>query len=224
MIYVVYYIKFWFIKWDTHSIKRQLFVGLIICFMKHLADDIRMVRWFEFEHCSNSTCTLSRWSQLTCLKDRCKSTDGACQCPPTFTLHTFPTEKRYLAERFKWAKAVYRKWTNGNKNWLPSADDTICSIHFVDDKPTATHPYPTQTLGVNVAPQFPLKRLKLIQEPTQHNIDPSKLVEDVCPMPGNDQQPQPNQHIYVLICNCSPICQCVGCSSQQAKLKHLHNE
>jgi len=43
-------------------------------------------------------------------------------------------------------------------------------------------------------------------------------------MPENDQQPQHNDHSYVFTCNCSPACQCVGCSSQQAKLKNLQNE
>ena len=58
----------------------------------------------------------------------------------------------------------------------------------------------------------------------QHKIDALKHVEDVCPMPGNNQQLQNNDHSYVFICNCSPACQCVGCSSQQAKLKNLQNE
>jgi hypothetical protein len=83
---------------------------------------------------------------------------------------------------------VYRKGTNG-KNWLPSADDRTGSIHFLDGKPTAAHPYPTQNLGVNIAPQFSRKPQKLRQEPAQLNINPSKLVQDVCPMPGNHKQP-----------------------------------
>jgi len=182
----------------------------------------RMVGICAFIHCSNSTYSLSRWSRLTCLKDRCKRTDDTCQCPLPFTL-LFPTERRDLAARLNWAKAVYRKRTNG-KTWLPSADDRICSIHFIHGKPTAAQPNPTQNLGVNVASQFSQKPLKLRQEPAQHNIDPSKLVEDVYPMPGNDQQLQHNDHSYVYTCNCSPACQCVCCNSQPAKLKNLQNE
>ena len=49
-------------------------------------------------------------------------------------------------------------------------------------------------------------------------------MEDVCPMTGNDLQPQHNDHSYVFTCNCSPAFQCVGCSSQQANLKNLQNE
>ena len=67
--------------------------------------------------------------------------------PPPFTL-----QKRDLAARVKWAKAAYRKRTNG-KYWLPSAGDRICSIHFIDGKPTAAHP------------QFSRKPSKLRQEP-----------------------------------------------------------
>ena len=60
-----------------------------------------------------------------------------------------------------------------------------------------------------VAPQFSRKPLKLRPEPAQHNIDPLKLAENVCPVPGNDQQPQYNTHSSVFTCNCSPACQCV---------------
>jgi len=66
----------------------------------------RMVGICAFKHCSNTTYTLSRWSWLTSLKNRCKRTDDACQCPPPFTLHTVLTEKRDLAARLKWTKAV----------------------------------------------------------------------------------------------------------------------
>jgi len=58
-----------------------------------------------------------------------------------------------------------------------------------------------------VAPQFSRKPPKLRQKLVQHNIDPSKLLEDVCPKPGNDQQTQHNDHNYVFIFNCSPACQ-----------------
>ena len=87
-----------------------------------------------------------------------------------------------LSERNKW------------KNWLPSADDRIDSIHFIIGKQTAAHPYPTQTISVNVGPQFSRKPPKLRQEPEQLNINPSKFVEEVCPITGNDQQPQHKDH------------------------------
>jgi len=112
--------------------------------------------------------------------------------------------------------------------WLEFAqmsDDRMCSIHFIDGKPTAAQLYPTQNPVVNVAPQFSRKPPKSRREPAQHNIDPSKLVEDVCPMHGNNQQSQRNDHSYVFTCNCSPVCVSVlGCRSQRAKLKNLQNE
>ena len=180
-----------------------------------------MIRICAFKHCSNSTYTLSRWSRLTVLKYRRRRTDDACQCPPSFTIDTFSTEKRELAVRFKGTKSVYRKRTNGI-NWLPSADERICYIYFINGKLTASHRYLTQSLGVNVAPQFYRKSPKLSSEPAQHNIDRLKLVEDVGPMPGNDEQPQHNERSYVFTCNCSPACQCVGCSSRQARLKKTY--
>ena len=44
------------------------------------------------------------------------------------------------------------------------------------------------------------------------------LMVDIC-----NHQPQHNGHSYVFTCNCSPACQCVGCSSQQANLRSLHS-
>jgi len=174
-----------------------------------------------FQYCSNSTYTLSRWSRLTCLKHRCKRIDDACQCPPTFTVHAFPTENRDLAAWLKWVKAVYWKRTNG-KNWLPSTDDRICSIHFIDEKPTAAHLYPTQNLGVNVSPTFSRKAPKLRQESAQHNIYPSKPVGDVCPMTGNDQQPQHNDATTVMsTCNCSPARHCVCWKTYRMNMMNL---
>jgi len=86
------------------------------------------------------------------------------------------------------------------------------------------HFYLNIIISSEVVPRFSRKPPKLRQEPTQHNIDPSKLVEGVCPIPGNGHQPQHNDHICVFTCNYSPTCQCVCCSSQQAKLKNLKNE
>ena len=168
-----------------------------------------MAKICVFEHCFNSTYTLSRWSRLTCLKHLCKRTDGASQCPSQFTLHTFPIEKRDMAARLKWAKAIYRKRTYGKKtSSIPRWQN------FIDGKPTAAYPYPTQNLGLNVAPQFSRKPPKLRQEPVQQNIHASKRMEDVSPMPTNNQQPQHNDHSYVLVSNLSPACQCVGYNSQ----------
>ena len=83
------------------------------------------------------------------------------------------------------------------------------------------HPNPTQNLVVNVAPEFSQKPTKLRQE---HNIDPSKLVENEFQISGNDQQPQHNEHSYVFTCICSlcmSMCGLQFSTSKAEKLKEL---
>jgi len=134
------------------------------------------------------------------------------------SIHTpyIPTWKGDLRAQLKWAKAVYQKRTNGKK---------LATIRWwqnlIDGKPTAAHPYPTQNLGVNVAPQLFRKPPKVIQEPAQHNIDPSKLVGDVCPITGNDQQPKHNDHSYVFTCNFSPSLSMCGLQFSTSRVEKL---
>ena len=37
--------------------------------------------------------------------------------------------------------------SDGNKLWIPVKCSRVCSVHFVDGKPTEAHPYPTEKLG-----------------------------------------------------------------------------
>jgi len=78
--------------------------------------------------------------------------------------------------------------------------------------------YLTMIKSSEVVPQFSRKPPKLRQELAQHNIGPSKLVEDVCPMTNN------HNILTIVMSTCSPSCQCVCCSSEPAKLNNLDNE
>jgi hypothetical protein len=72
---------------------------------------------------------------------------ASCECASPFVLFPFPTEKKNPQGRLAWIKAVYRTDPNTGKNWIPTADDRICSTHFVDLKPTDANPNPTVNLG-----------------------------------------------------------------------------
>ena len=75
-----------------------------------------------------------------------------CACTPPFQLFPFPSNKEDPEGRRMWEKAVWRKDKITGQNWMASTDSRVCSYHFVDAKPTADHPYPTEDLGVR--PQY----------------------------------------------------------------------
>jgi hypothetical protein len=69
-----------------------------------------------------------------------------CSCAPPFTLFSFPPVLKENETRKAWIKAVQRKEAlpNGKvKNWQPTKNSRICSIHFIDGKKTI----PTKNLG-----------------------------------------------------------------------------
>lgn len=49
----------------------------------------------------------------------------------------FPTEKKEKKNRQQWLKLINRE------NFEPKRHHRICSLHFVDSKPTEENPYPT---------------------------------------------------------------------------------
>lgn len=69
-----------------------------------------------------------------------------------FRLFPFPTKKKDLRGRQRWIEAVNR--ADKKKKWKymdPSKDQRVCSIHFVDGRPTAAHSDPELKLGYEAA-------------------------------------------------------------------------
>ena len=105
--------------------------------------------------CHNGTYKLGVWKSRECEKHACKFGDEACDCPQPFKLHTFPSKKSRRPEdevrRLAWRKMINRKAVVGGKTtdklWDPKEDDRVCSVHFVDGRPTAENPNPTLKLG-----------------------------------------------------------------------------
>ena len=64
-----------------------------------------------------------------------------------FRLFPFPTEKKNPVARDVWKKLINRTVGSTVKLWDPSKDSRICSLHFVDGKPTTENPYPSLSLG-----------------------------------------------------------------------------
>ena len=84
-------------------------------------------------------------SKVIWSSDNCNKGTSRCICEPPFYLITFPTELRDPIGRQKWTSIVNRK--RGNKIWQPTSDSRVCSLHFLDGKPSPAHPYPTLHLG-----------------------------------------------------------------------------
>lgn len=95
--------------------------------------------------CSNGTYRLRKWKENNCTEHGCLH--DRCPCDSPFQLYPFPTMKGDPHTRLQWIKAFNRKDAKTGKNWIPNADDLICSNHFVDGKPTSSFPYPSINLG-----------------------------------------------------------------------------
>ena len=123
--------------------------------------------------CANSGARLEKWMAQVCTNHECLLGQGRCDCPPPFTLFPFPTEKRDESGRLRWQRLINRKDAMG-KNWKPSAHSRLCSMHFIDGKPTDEHPDPTLYLGypdktgtITKARRNPMTRRSSVVVPTK---------------------------------------------------------
>ncbi|KAL1442380.1 hypothetical protein MTO96_030836 [Rhipicephalus appendiculatus] len=86
-----------------------------------------------------------------------------CPCPRPFSMHRIPQGEKNKLARQCWLANLQRE------NFNPGTSARVCSVHFVDGRPTEDNPYPTLHLGtLNV----PYKgRIQV----TQHHTTPSEL-------------------------------------------------
>ena len=113
------------------------------------------MRICAFTHCTNSTYSLKQWKKTVCPEHLIKQSEYAC--PPPFVLYPFPTEEQCPETRKEWIKAVNRKDAKTKKNWQPSEDSRVCSVHFPEGKPTEAFPSPSINLSAT-GREKPLKR------------------------------------------------------------------
>ena len=81
-----------------------------------------------------------------------------CLCPQPYTLHRFPSELLNAASRNEWIRLMNRT-TKKNTKWMPGESDLVCSVHFVDGKPSLQNPNPTLNLGYQKAAKKPRRTL-----------------------------------------------------------------
>ncbi|XP_064478239.1 uncharacterized protein LOC135391745 [Ornithodoros turicata] len=95
------------------------------------------------KHCSVSSCYNNQRRRQRLLKTECnihKTTVSCCQCG-IFSLHRFPSEKKNPHLRSRWIDALKRK------DFEPTVNARVCSIHFADGKPTFENPVPELHMG-----------------------------------------------------------------------------
>lgn len=195
--------------------------------------------------CSNSTYTLAKWNKQLCEKHGTFFIN--CSCLPPFDLFPFPTEIRDPEGRKRWVKLINRK-TKAGKNWEPSYQDRVCSIHFEEGEPTPSFPDPTKFLGYDAAsPSYSIKgkrprkppRVRVSLEPRLnkiHHANISKRKEPDFKLPTMESQETPDEsteppskqqalahHDYATpLSNVSP--ECHGCSEKANKIQTLQRK
>ena len=97
--------------------------------------------------CSNNTYHLRNWKADFCKLHNCNFGTRICICNPPFILFPFPTEKKDQERRQRWIKNINRKDPNTGKLWNPTYNDRVCSIHFINGKPTKENPDPCLHMG-----------------------------------------------------------------------------
>ncbi|KAK3097396.1 hypothetical protein FSP39_009272 [Pinctada imbricata] len=148
--------------------------------------------------CANSGYRLKIWKSKICVLHESNYGTLPCICKPPFQLYKFPSEDSLL-ERQAWVKAVNRMdIQNPNKIWTPNNDSRVCSVHFIDGKPSEHNPYPTIDLGHNVKPTTPRKPPKSRAPITMNsNLKPAKK-------PKHDLQPTFDQSLDISLSESSP--------------------
>jgi len=80
-----------------------------------------------------------------------------CGCQ-LYKHYKFPRDEE---ARLIWAKLVNRKLSEtDNSLWMPTVHSVMCSIHFIDSKPTNSNPWPTLHLGYDASEKLKTLELK----------------------------------------------------------------
>ncbi|XP_077391669.1 uncharacterized protein LOC144027748 isoform X2 [Festucalex cinctus] len=96
--------------------------------------------------CHNGLYGLKKWMKEFCHVHHCNKGTSRCTCDPPYVLIPFPTERKAPERRAEWTKLMNRKNKTG-KNWDPTKNSRVCSVHFVDGAPSTSFPNPTLKLG-----------------------------------------------------------------------------
>ena len=107
--------------------------------------------------CGSSQYRLKKWKKVPC-GEHSGILHEECPCPRPYTLHRFPSKLLNAESRKEWIRLMNRT-TKKNSAWMPGESDLVCSLHFVDGKPSLENPNPTLNLGYQKAAKNPRRAL-----------------------------------------------------------------
>ncbi|XP_052218746.1 uncharacterized protein LOC127836282 isoform X2 [Dreissena polymorpha] len=130
--------------------------------------------------CTNSQKKLHDWklTRSKCVEHGAENQNCACGAP--FKLFCIPIKEH---KRQLWLNSIKRKDFN------PASKALVCSVHFVDGKPTRLNPVPVVNMGYNLRPATPARRplvRKTLQMPYTESVQEmntssdSRLILDSC--------------------------------------------
>lgn len=195
--------------------------------------------------CNNSSRHIDKWKKSIC--DIHKKIYSECPCAPPFTWHYFPSNTEL---RNAWVQKVRRN--HNGKPWQPkSRESVLCSLHFVEGKPTERYPIPWLNLGYNAGTPKPTRKIVQKRVNTPSHGPPFKKVKSslgsipssvdtvgsnnlLCVENDGDIGTVENadilkDHDYQFKCNSqngetSVVCECGGCKEKQFVILHLQSK
>lgn len=90
--------------------------------------------------CRNCDGHIRLWKTLVC-ETHAPLLHQHCPCPRPFSMHRIPQGEKNKVTRQCWLDNLQRA------NFDPNTASRVCSVHFVDGRPTEENPYPTLHLG-----------------------------------------------------------------------------
>lgn len=198
------------------------------------------MRICAFQHCSSSNYQLNKWKAKDCSIHH-GTKHQQCGCKPPFVLFPFPTSNSPEA-RTDWIRAVNRKDPKTGKNWKPNFDSRVCSLHFVEGKPSESNPSPSINLVDATSSastyHFVPKRKRALPHRSHTSAKKPKLSNNTSEEQDKQDNSEKdhlitninnNDHDYTLPtssggCNCRRDCNCAGCLSKDLEIARLKDK
>ena len=134
---------------------------------------------------------------------------------------------------------LHKKQQKGDR-WEANVNAKICSIHFIDGKPTSTNPYPTENMG-HTSNCLKIKKRKEPLQRSPYVTNSSKkrkiakldnnITSDIKGHSDAFLETKKEEQNYCFKCNCQNDCLCKGCyekqlliMSMQARILELEEE
>ncbi|KAF4523679.1 hypothetical protein B566_EDAN006050 [Ephemera danica] len=111
-------------------------------------------RYCSVYKCKNNELKMKLWKDESC-EEHEGLIHADCPCLQPYHFHRFPLKKKDLLRQ--WVKNI------NLQKFVPTVNSRVCSIHFVDGKPTEDNPVPQLHMGYYL--KVPKPRKKIVKHP-----------------------------------------------------------